>query len=70
MKSVIAIVNYKQALSYISDGILPFKVGYDKKNKKIIYYFQSKKTKETWEKWKNKEYKNNDEKEKNGLESL
>ena len=54
MDKIIAIYNFKQACSYIKQGVKPVDLEYGKKGD-LIFYFKQEDTKEVWEKWKNHE---------------
>lgn len=54
---IIKIGNYRQACAYISDGVQPIKLYYNKNGHTMFFIFRKEDTKEVWEKWKRGEYK-------------
>lgn len=53
---VIKIRNPLQVTAYMSDGVKPIDMYYDRRTKRLVYVFCKEDTKEVWEKWKRKEF--------------
>lgn len=48
----IRVANYKQACAYVSNGVKPIDLEYDKELGRMIFIFSAEDTKEVWNLWK------------------
>ena len=54
---IVKIGNFRQACAYISDGVKPIDIYYNKTGHTMFFIFKKEDTQEVWEKWKRGEYK-------------
>lgn len=52
MLEYIRVVNFKQACAYVSYGIQPDHLEYDKEHGRMVFVFKTADTKSVWDKWK------------------
>lgn len=52
MLEYIRVVNFKQACAYVSCGVQPHHLEYDKEHGRMVFVFAIADTEEVWKKWK------------------